>query len=346
MFFLLASVAFASDHLLVDYLSVGQGDGVLIRTPEGQVVLIDGGKPSGDADEQLAALGVTRIDLLIATHADYDHAGVHEDILAAFPVDTYITNGLAGTSQSYARITAMAAALEAAGRTDVRTIAEYAAGEDVGWGDLHLYLMRPPASVTGTDQNTHSVGVMAEYGDFRTLITGDSEKKETDAWLSEGLYDDLLAEIDVYKAIHHGSRDGDALNYEWLNALEPETVVIQVGRNGYGHPTAEAVATYGLYTADVFRTDVDGRVQAEVWASGGYTLRTDAAGLAFASGDAVAPDSDTDCPSAFPVKAYVLDGLALFAAETVSGYDTVEPTSCYAGEDDATAAGYRAQVGG
>ena len=164
-------------------------------------LLVDGGKPSGNADDQLAALGIPRIDLLIATHADYDHAGVHEDILGRFSVGTYVANGVAGTSQSYSRITAMAAALEAAGQTDVRTVSEYSDTDNLGWGDVAIHLLKPPAAIGGTDQNTHSIGVVVERGDFKTLVSGDSEKKETDAWLAEGRYDDRIDSVDP---LHRG----------------------------------------------------------------------------------------------------------------------------------------------
>lgn len=326
--------ALAASPLTVDYLDVGQGDGVLIRTPDGHTILVDGGKPSGDADLQLAALGVTRIDLLIATHADYDHAGVHEDILAAFPVTTYVTNGLAGTSQSYARITAMAAALEASGQTDVRTVSEYAATDDLGWGDVQVHLLAPPAAITNTDQNTHSIGVVVERGDFKTLVSGDSERRETDAWLAEGRYDARIADVDIYKGIHHGSRDGDAGNDPWLDVLRPEVVVVQVGRNSYGHPTAEALATYARYTGDILRTDLDGRLEAVVYASGGYAIRDGADALVFASGDAVDPEAGA-CPVEFPVLAWT-DG----ATRRYATSGTATPDACYATAADAEAAGY------
>lgn len=334
MFSLLFTSALAASTLTIDYLDIGQGDGVLLRTPDGHTVLIDGGKPSGDADLKLAALGVTRIDLLVATHADYDHAGVHEQILARFPVGTYVTNGLAGTSQSYTRITAMAAALEASGQTDVRTVAEYADTDDLGWGDVEIHLMAPPAAITNTDQNTHSIGVVVERGEFKTLISGDSERRETDAWLAEGRYDDRIDSVDIYKGIHHGSRDGDAANYDWLDVVQPEVVVVQVGRNSYGHPTAEALATYARYTGDVFRTDLDGQLEAVVYASGGYAIRDAASAVLFASGDAVAPEAGV-CPVEFPIIAFTAGTTPMYATST-----TATPEACYATANDAELAGY------
>lgn len=340
MFLVTATLALASSTLTVDFLDVGQGDAVLLRTSDGRVVLIDGGKPSGDADVQLAALGVTTIDVLIASHADYDHAGVHEDILAAFDVREYVTNGLSHTSQSYGRITALAESQVASGALVTTTSGTLAVGEDLGWSDLHLYVMAPPASITGTDQNLHSIGVMIEYGDFRALVSGDSEREETDAWLAEGLYDSLVADIDVYKAIHHGSRDGDAGNTPWLDAALPENVVVQVGPNSYGHPTAEALATYELYASTISRTDNDGRVTAHVWTGGGYTLETEVGGVVFVSGDAI-PADGTDCPTTHPVKGNI-GTERIYHLPTGAYYARTVPEECFASASDAAAAGYRA----
>ena len=338
-----ASTSFAASTLSVEFLNVGQGDAVLIRTSDGHTALIDGGKPSGNADDQLAALGVTTIDVLVASHADYDHAGVHEDILAKFDVVEYVTNGLSHTSQSYARIKSLAAGQAATGALIETDGSKLAPGEDLGWGDLHLYVLPPPSSITSSDQNLHSIGILVEYGDFRSLITGDSEKKETDAWLATGLYNDLIADIDVYKAIHHGSKDGDANNTPWLDVALPENVVIGVGPNSYGHPTAEALATYSTYGAEVWRTDLDGRVTANVWTTGGYVLSTEGKGTVFVSGDPIPGDGSYTCPSTHSVKGNI-GSEKIYHVSGGAYYSRTIPEECFASTTDAAAAGYRAST--
>ncbi len=332
-----ATLAFAAPTLTVDFLDVGQGDGVLLRTADGKVVLIDGGKPSGDADDQLVALGITKIDLLIASHADYDHAGVHESILANFDVVEYVTNGLSHTSQSYARITALASSQEGSGALITTVAADLAEGEDLGWGDLHLYLLKPPTGMS-TDQNLNSVGIMVEYGEFRSLITGDSERDETDAWLSEGLYDAYLSDIDVYKAIHHGSKDGDAGNTPWMDLVMPENVIVQVGSNSYGHPTAEALTTHSAYASTTSRTDMDGRLSTSVWTGGGYALSNEAGTVVFVSGEGIPSDAGA-CPTTHPVK---VSSSGLYHVTTGAYYKRTSAVSCFASTTDATAAGYKA----
>lgn len=337
---LAAASAFASD-LTIDFLDIGQGDGVLVRTPSGYTVLIDGGKPSGHADDQLVALGVDHIDLLVATHADYDHAGIHEAILAEFEVGTYITNGLPHSTLSYARITALADRLAAEGRLEVVTSEAFATGEDLGVDDVSLYLLPPPDSLSGTDQNTHSIGIVLEYLDFKAVFTGDSERAETNAWLTEGLGTDLLADIDVYKAIHHGANNGDAGNVSWMDLVFPEHVVIPVGPNSYGHPTVGALATYDSYGAQVYRTDDDGRVSIGVTATGAYTIATESGGVVFVSSHPVPPVTLSDCPATHPVKGNVGASL-IYHLPGGAYYTRTYPEACFATAPDAEAAGYRA----
>jgi competence protein ComEC len=339
----LAAPAFSADHLLVDFLDVGQGDGVLIQTADGLNILIDGGKPSADVAGQLAALGITHLDLLVASHADYDHSGGHEDVLQDLTVDRYVTNGLAHTSQSYGRIMALVATQVAAGSLEQVDATSLLPGDDLGFGDLHLWVMPPPATVTGTDQNTHSIGIVLEYAGFKSLITGDSEQKETDAWLMDASYDSLIADVDVYKAIHHGAKNGDAGNTGWLDFVQPTNVVVQVGANGYGHPTTEALDTYDAYDALVWRNDDDGRVAVEVWATGGYTITTETSGIVdFVSADGVDPDGVSDCPATHPIKGNIGSSSMVYHWPGSVYYTRTQPEACFGTAADAAAAGFRA----
>jgi competence protein ComEC len=339
--FLLVLASASAADLTIDFLDIGQGDGVLLRTPSGYTVLIDGGKPSGHADDQLVALGVDHIDLLIATHADYDHAGIHEAILGEFEVGTYLTNGLPHSTLSYGRITALAERLAAAGRLEVVTSEAFATGEDLGIDDVSLYLLPPPESLGGADQNTHSIGIVLEYLDFKAVFTGDSERAETNAWLTEGLGTELLADIDVYKAIHHGANNGDAGNVGWLDLVFPEHVVIPVGPNSYGHPTVGALATYDSYGALVYRTDEDGRVSIDVATTGGYAITTESGGIVFVSGHPVPPVTVSDCPATHPVKGNVGSAL-IYHLPAGAYYGRTYPEECFATAGDAVSAGYRA----
>jgi beta-lactamase superfamily II metal-dependent hydrolase len=77
----------------------------------------------------------------------------------------------------------------------------------------------------------------------------------------------------VYKSIHHGASNGD--NAAWLANVRPENVVISVGQNSYGHPTAQTLRLYRQTGARVYRTDRHGTVTFEGRADGTYTADTE-----------------------------------------------------------------------
>lgn len=265
----------AAAPLVLHFLDVGQGDAVLIRTPDGKSVLVDGGKPSGGVVRQLADLGVTRLDLLIATHADYDHMGAQGEVLEGIPVGTWITNGVPHTTENYRRTVELAARLAREGRLKVYKAGSFRPGQDVGSGGVGLHLVPPPPGVDPGEQNVNSVGLVVTFGPFKAVLTGDSEGPETAAWLGMGAYDGLLRDATVLKATHHGARNGDPATPGWLPRLHPDLVAIPVGDNQYGHPTPEALAAYRAVGARVLRTDRDGRITVRAWPDGRYEVETE-----------------------------------------------------------------------
>ena len=352
----------ASDaELLIRFLDVGQGDGILLQLPDGKRVVVDGGTPEGRADDQLRELGIERIDLLLATHADYDHAGVHEDLLREFEVGTYITNGLAHTTQAYRRITELAGELVDRGELTVYAASDFERGQDVGTGGVGLHLLPPPPGA-GMGQNSNSVGLVITYGAFKAVMTGDSEPRETEAWLFTRAYDELLADADVYKSAHHGSLNGDAGNYSWLSPISPDVVVICVGHNNYGHPTAEAMTAYRDQGARIYRTDEDGRVTVLARQDGSYTVVAEGRAIAVAGrlrppvdrdgalqfrGDGgtalgVTPGSEFGCPDTHLVKGNRGTQGWIFHSPGGAFYDRTKPEECFVSAKDAAGSGYRA----
>jgi competence protein ComEC len=338
--------------LTIRFLDVGQGDGVLLQLPDGKTVLVDGGKPDGGTDHQLRALGVERIDLLIASHADYDHAGVHEVILADFDVVTYITNGRGHTSKSHQRITALASQQVAVGDLTLHRASDFKMGQDIGSGGVELRLMPPPV-LAEAEQNTQSIGLVVVYGTFKALMTGDSEKKQTDVWLAQNRVRKLIAGVDVYKAIHHGARDGDVNNRAWLGRVSPDVVVITVGRNSYGHPTDDALAAYLEQDAQVLRTDQDGGVVVWVGPDGSYqvesgerlrptpTLSPDELSRASVGSGGDHPQGAA-CPDDRPIKGNQGRRSWIYHSPGQEYYEATTPEACFTSAEEAEAAGYRA----
>src|SRR5205823_834303 len=87
--------------LTVTFFDVGQGDAALIRSPRGATILIDGGPDAELVAIKLAALGIRRLDLIVATHPHADHVGGLPAVLARFPASLVVDPGCAGASPFY-----------------------------------------------------------------------------------------------------------------------------------------------------------------------------------------------------------------------------------------------------
>lgn len=236
------------------FLDVGQGDAILVRSPEGKIALIDAGR-SGIL-EQLQIHKVGAIDLLVSTHAHADHIGGMEELIRSFPVEYYMDNGLPHTTATYLRL------MDALQASDV--IYLQASSRTIQLGSVSIRILEPP--ICGADQNNCSVGLVVEFGEFKALLTGDSEVEEINHFLQVGVPD-----VDVLKAAHHGSRNG--VNPAWLSATKPEVVVISAGLdNQYGHPDPWALRYYEAVASEVYRTDWHGEVTVYGQRNGSYAV--------------------------------------------------------------------------
>lgn len=254
---LLISFSFAS-ALQLTFLDVGQGTSVLITAPSGQSVLYDAGPAGADVAGQLHQLGITDLSLVIASHAHADHIGGLAAVITAFEPTFYMDNGVVHTTQTYERT--LLAALDSGAQLlepERRTIS---------LGEVLLTVVPPPHRNL-RDHNNNSIGLRIDYGSFSAFLPGDAEGRLWDYWLSE--HPELISDVNVHLASHHGSRNGDVP--EGIASLAPDTVIISVGKdNRYGHPHGEALALYEQ--AAVYRTDVHGRVTISIEPDGTYLI--------------------------------------------------------------------------
>jgi len=240
------------DRLSVTFLDVGQGDAILIRSPAGHNILVDGG-PNGEAIT--AALGRhlafwdRHLHLVVLTHPDQDHLAGLVTVLERYDVDQVLTPALTDDSPT------VRAWQEAIAERDIPQ-REAFAGQwiDLGGGARLSVVYPPPGFLDAADEDDSSLVLKASLGEAAFLLTGDIGAEEEASLVSN--HADLRAP--VLKVAHHGSRASTTAAF--LAAVAPLTAVISVGEdNSYGLPSPETLARLGA--RPVFRTDRHGDVE-------------------------------------------------------------------------------------
>ncbi|MGZ5352900.1 MAG: DNA internalization-related competence protein ComEC/Rec2 [Actinomycetota bacterium] len=234
--------------LTVRFLDVGQGDAAVLTSPGGVTVLVDGGPDDAQVATELAALGVKRLDVVVASHPHADHVVGLPAVLARFPVALLLEPGCSGDSPD-ARALAEAVAAE-----DV-PVQHPRAGDRLVVGDVGLEVLSPDRCWTATesDTNNDALVVRANIGEDSILFATEPEEPAQQVLLDSGV--DLSA--DVLKVPHHGA----ATSLEsFFVAVDPQLAVVSVGENTYGHPVPEVLAWIRATGAEVLRTDREGDV--------------------------------------------------------------------------------------
>lgn len=244
----------------VDFIDVGHGDAILITSPTGKTVLIDGGL--AEAGDTVAAFvrarGEAPLDLVLLTHRHADHLGGLARVIAAQGARSFMDAAFPHPTPAYDRLIRL---------LEQRRIpvleAKRGRAIDLG-GGARLTLLTPPEPLivgSRSDPNANSLVTRLDFGTQRMLLTGDAEAV-TEAWLLD-TRSDLRA--DLLKLAHHGSRYSSTADF--LRAVAPRIAVASCGPPGEpGHLTDETRARVTAMGARLYRTDVDGNITA--WSDG------------------------------------------------------------------------------
>jgi competence protein ComEC len=245
----------APKYLEVDFLDVGQGDAILIKSPAGQNILIDGG-PDKTVIKRLSEnlpWWDKRIDLMVLTHAHDDHVTGLIDVLKRYQVKKILYTGAVHSAPNYLSWLKLVR-----DKKIPLTIIEKKQTIDFG-KNLKLDMLYPHTSLLNknlTDLNNSSIVAKLVYGQNKFLLTGDAGLEVENALLQSGT--DLSA--DVLKVGHHGSEY--STSQEFLDKVKPELAIIEVGKdNSFGHPNLRIIKRLERAGAKILRTDEQGTIK-------------------------------------------------------------------------------------
>lgn len=273
----------ANGKLQIHFIDVGQGDGAVLISPLGEVVLLDQGRAAfgrcvRNAVDYVRSIGVQRIDYMITSHYHTDHIGCTTEFVNEFSFNGGVYDR--GTAPSPPNTNAYIA-YEGAVRPYRRTVQ---LGEpivlDAGSKDpVTLTAVSVNADGLDADENGYSVSVTVSYGGFLAEIGGDltGEDRPPAIDLETTVSTRVGPLLDVYKVHHHGSRY--STNWTWMENTRPTVSVISVGGNGYGHPTEDAVYRIWAYGGTQYWTERGNGVAPEPYGAivgGNIVIETEA----------------------------------------------------------------------
>jgi len=232
--------------LKIVFLDVGEGDGMVIRLPDSQTWILDAGglhmSPAHEESAYVFDIGeavvsrylwsqwLPRLDRVIMSHTDLDHAGGLAAVMKNFKIgrfeyspagaDPAILNNLLDIAKE-------------------KNISKYSphAGIEEQLGPVTVRTLNPVSDASEGSANANSLVLQLSFRRFSALFTGDLEKAAEAAVMQrQGLQKNQLL-----KAAHHGSRS--ATSDAFLEFIQPRWAVLSAGRNNpYKHPSLEVLA--------------------------------------------------------------------------------------------------------
>ena len=246
------------DRLHVSFLDVGQGDAILIQTPNGQDILIDGGPDFQKINLELSKklpFWDRMIDLVVCTQPQADHVTGLVEVIQRYKVNQVLEPGVSYNSSIYR---------EWCNLVEDKGI-EYSiarAGQEIDLGSgIKIEVLNPPESLfegTSHDVDNNGVVLRLSWGQVSFLFTADIREEAEFELIGQR----ANLKSTVLKVAHHGSKT--STTSQFLAAVDPEVAVISVGAdNTFGHPCPEVMERLvdRLDEDNVYRTDEDGTVE-------------------------------------------------------------------------------------
>lgn len=215
-----------SKKVKVIFCNVTQGDATLITSGYFQM-LIDTGPVKGNVEKCLdenLPLGDKKIETILLSHNDSDHAGALENLKKYYKIDK------------------------------IFGLKDLVKGDEIVGNNFNFRVIYPEVGLM--ERTNDSVVGILNFDNKNILFTGD-----IDELVENSIIYSIDVPIDVVKLSHHGSKTGSS--EEWLRHINANFAIVSVGKNNYGHPSGEVLGrVLGLGTS-IFRTDVNGSLLIE-----------------------------------------------------------------------------------
>ena len=247
----------AMETLYVTYIDVGQGDSMLIKLGDCDIIIDGGNTGSGTAiNKYLRSKNVDDIELMVNTHLDTDHFVGLNDVLSSYVVEDFWRSNYEKSNNS---ITALKnnVANEGLSWDPVET------GTTFTYEGLTLTVLYNGTGASSS--NDSSLVVMLQYGEVRFLFTGDISSDIENKLVKDSNID---LSCDVLKVAHHGSKYSSSSAFCKATGAKYGVICVGAG-NSYGHPTSTAMNNLKAAGITYYRTDKDGDVE---FSTNGVTL--------------------------------------------------------------------------
>ncbi len=254
----IAALSMPDGKLHISFLDVGDGDAILIQTPAGQDILIDGGpSPQGIT----AALGKQMpfwdrsIDLVVLTHPHSDHLTGLIEVVKRYQIGEVLYPDLEFQSPTYDEW------LRAIQEKDIKSTSAQI-GQKIDLGEaVFIRVLNPPMprlDDTGSDINNNAVVLYLSMGELNFLFAADIQWEAEFKLMRRG----VNLSSTVLKVAHHGA--DTSTSDKFLATVNPQLAIIQVGiNNNFGHPSPEVMGRLNasLKQEYIFRTDEHGTIE-------------------------------------------------------------------------------------
>jgi len=250
--------------LKVHFIDVGQGDSILILTPSGKTMLIDGGKndKANFVKDYIGSLGLNKIDVVVGTHPHEDHIGGLDVVIDNFDIGSIYLPKKTNNTKTFEDLLVSV-------KNKGLKIKTAAADTEINIDPEINVQMLAPINTDYDDINNYSAVIKVSYKNNSFLFTGDAESLSEKEILSKG-YD---IKADVLKVGHHGSNSSTSSKF--LQKVSPDFAVISVGLNNeYNHPHKAILERLSSANVKIYRTDEHGTIIAY---SDGNTIKFETA---------------------------------------------------------------------